>query len=65
MKNQDEYHNIATAETLNKFLYVLRNVFDGDADAMLSDIERRSVEAEDYETAAQMRDIKKKLCQYN
>ena len=65
MKNQDEYHNMATAETLNKFLYVLRTVFDGDADAMLSDIERRSVEAEDYETAAQMRDIKKKLCQYN
>ncbi len=65
MKNQDEYHNMATAETLDKFLYVLRTVFDGDADAMLSDIERRSVEAEDYETAAQMRDIKKKLCQYN
>lgn len=65
MKNQDEYHDMATAETLDKFLYVLRTVFDGDADAMLSDIERRSVEAEDYETAAQMRDIKKKLCQYN
>ena len=65
MKNQDEYHNMATAETLDKFLYVLRTVFDGDADAMLSEIERRSVEAEDYETAAQMRDIKKKLCQYN
>ena len=65
MKNQDEYHDMATAETLDMFLYVLRTVFDGDADAMLSDIERRSVEAEDYETAAQMRDIKKKLCQYN
>ena len=63
MKNQDEYHDMATAETLNKFLYVLRTVFDGDADAMLSDIERRSVEAEDYETAAQMRDVRKKLCQ--
>ena len=63
MKNQDEYHNMATAETLQKFLYVLRTVFDGDADAMLSDIERRSVEAEDYETAAQMRDVRKKLCQ--
>ncbi len=63
MKNQDEYHNMATAETLNKFLYVLRTVFDGDADAMLSEIERRSVEAEDYETAAQMRDVRKKLCQ--
>ena len=61
MKNQDEYHNMATAETLDKFLYVLRNVFHGDADAMLSEIERRSVEAEDYETAAQMRDIRKKL----
>ena len=63
MKNQDEYHNMATAETLEKFLYVLRTVFDGDADAMLSEIERRSVEAEDYETAAQMRDVRKKLCQ--
>ena len=61
MKNQDEYHNMATAETLEKFLYVLRTVFDGDADAMLSEIERRSVEAEDYETAAQMRDVRKKL----
>ena len=63
MKNQDEYHNMATAETLQKFLYVLRTVFDGDADAMLSEIERRSVEAEDYETAAQMRDVRKNLCQ--
>ena len=63
MKNQDEYHEVATGETLDKFLYVLRTVFDGDADAMLSDIERRSVEAEDYETAAQMRDVRKKLCQ--
>ena len=61
MKNQDEYHDMATAETLEKFLYVLRTVFDGDADAMLSEIERRSVEAEDYETAAQMRDVRKKL----
>ena len=63
MKNQDEYHDMATAETLEKFLYVLRTVFDGDADAMLSEIERRSVEAEDYETAGQMRDVRKKLCQ--
>ena len=61
MKNQDEYHNVATAETLEKFLYVLRNVFHGDADAMLSEIEQRSAEAEDYETAASMRDIRKKL----
>ena len=63
MKNQDEYHEISAEETLNKFLYVLRTVFDGDADAMLSEIEQRSVEAEDYETAAQMRDVRKKLCQ--
>ena len=63
MKNQDEYHDMATAETLDMFLYVLRTVFDGDADAMLSDIERRSVEAEDYEFAAQMRDVREKLCQ--
>ena len=61
MKNQDEYHDMATAETLNKFLYVLRNVFHGDADAMLSEIEQRSAEQEDYETAARMRDIRKKL----
>ena len=63
MKNQDEYHDMATAETLEKFLYVLRTVFDGDADAMLSDIERRSAEAEDYEFAAQMRDVRERLCQ--
>ena len=63
MKNQDEYHDMATAETLDMFLYVLRTVFDGDADAMLSDIERRSVEAEDYEFAAQMRDVRERLCQ--
>jgi len=63
MKNQDEYHHMATAETLNKFLYVLRNVFDGDADAMLSEIEQRSAEQEDYETAAAMRDVRKRICQ--
>ena len=63
MKNQDEYHDMVTAETLNMFLYVLRTVFDGDADAMLSDIERRSAEAEDYEFAAQMRDVRERLCQ--
>ena len=63
MKNQDEYHNMATAETLDMFLYVLRTVFDGDADAMLSDIERRSAEAEDYEFAAQMRDVRERSCQ--
>ena len=61
MKNQDEYHEVATGETLSKFLYVLRTVFDGDADAMLSEIEQRSVEMEDYETAAQMRDVRRKL----
>ena len=41
MKNQDEYHNIATAETLDKFRRVLMNVFDGDADAMLGELESR------------------------
>ena len=46
---------------MNKFLYVLRTVFDGDADAMLSEIEQRSVEMEDYETAAAMRDVRRKL----
>mgnify|MGYP001265893045 CR=1 FL=1 len=39
----------------------LMNVFDGDAVAMLSDIERRAAESEDYETAAQMRDLNTKL----
>ena len=63
MKNQDEYHEISAEETLNKFLYVFKNVFHGDAEAMLADIERRSTESEDYETAAQMRDGRKKLCQ--
>ena len=63
MKNKDEYHHMATAETLDMFLYVLRTVFNGDADAMLSDIERRSAEAEDYEFAAQMRDVRERLCQ--
>jgi hypothetical protein len=63
MKNQDEYHNMAKEEMLMKFRRVLMDVFDGDAEAMVSDIERRAVESEDYETAAQMRDINNKLKQ--
>jgi len=61
MNNEDLYHNVSQAETLDKFRRVLMNVFDGDAEAMVSELERRSVLAEDYETAAQMRDISNKL----
>ena len=61
MSKEDEYHNANQAETLDKFRRVLMNVFDGDAEAMVSELERRSVLAEDYETAAQMRDINNKL----
>ena len=61
MKNQDLYHDVATAETVDKFRRVLMNVFDGDAEAMVTEIERRAVESEDYETAAKMRDINNKL----
>ena len=59
--NKEEYHNVSQAETLSKFRRVLHEVFDGDAEAMVAEIERRAVEIEDYETAAQMRDISNKL----
>ena len=36
-------------------------VFNGDAEAMLSNIEQRAAEKEDYETAAQMRDLNTKI----
>jgi hypothetical protein len=61
MSNKDLYHDVTTAETLDKFRRVLMNVFDGDADAMLGDLESRMASNEDYETAAQMRDIRKRL----
>ena len=61
MSKEDEYHNANQAETLDKFRRVLMEVFNGDAEAMLSDIERRAAESEDYETAAQMRDLNTKL----
>jgi len=61
MKNQDQYHDVAVAETVDKFRRVLMNVYDGDAEAMLGELESRMVSKEDYETAAQMRDIRKKL----
>ncbi len=61
MNNKDLYHNVATSETLDKFRRVLHEVFDGDAEAMVTEIERRAVESEDYETAAKMRDINNKL----
>jgi len=35
MNNEDLYHDVAVAETVDKFRRVLMNVFDGDADAML------------------------------
>ncbi len=59
--NKEEYHNVSQAETLSKFRRVLYEVFDGDAEAMVTEIERRAVECEDYETAAKMRDINNKL----
>lgn len=61
MKNQDLYHEAATAETVDKFRRVLMNVFNGDANAMLGELESRMAANEDYETAAQMRDIRKRL----
>jgi protein-arginine kinase activator protein McsA len=59
--NKEEYHSVSQAETLDKFRRVLMEVFDGDAEAMVAEIEKRAVETEDYETAAQMRDINTKL----
>ena len=61
MDNKEEYHSVSQAETLDKFRRVLHDVFDGDAEAMLSEIERRAAKSEDYETAAQMRDLTIKL----
>jgi hypothetical protein len=61
MNKEDEYHYANQAETLDKFRRVLMNVFDGDADAMLGNLEKRMVENEDYETAAQMRDIRSRI----
>jgi len=59
--NKEEYHSANQAETLSKFRRVLMEVFDGDAEKMVTEIERRAVECEDYETAAQMRDINTRL----
>ena len=61
MSNKDLYHDVAVAETVDKFRRVLMSVYDGDADAMLGELESRMALNEDYETAAQMRDIRKKL----
>lgn len=61
MSKEDEYHNANQAETLDKFRRVLMEVFNGDAEAMLSNIEQRAAEKEDYETAAQMRDLNNKI----
>jgi len=61
MNKEDEYHEANQSETLDKFRRVLMNVFDGDANAMLRELESRSAEKEDYETAAQMRDIRSKI----
>ena len=61
MNNEDLYHDVAVAETVDKFRRVLMNEYDGDAEAMIGELESRIVANEDYETAAQMRDIRKKL----
>ena len=61
MENKEEYHTVSQAETLDKFRRVLMEVFNGDAEAMVSNIEQRAVEKEDYETAAQMRDLNTKI----
>jgi len=61
MENKEEYHTVSQAETLDKFRRVLMEVFNGDAEAMLSNIEQRAVEKEDYETAAQMRYLNTKI----
>jgi len=61
MNNEYLYHDVAVAETVDKFRRVLMSVFDGDADAMLGELESRMASNEDYETAAQMRDIRKRL----
>ena len=61
MNKEDEYHNANQAETLDKFRRALMEVFNGDAEAMLSNIEQRAAEKEDYETAAQMRDLNTKI----
>ena len=39
----------------------MRQMPSASANAMLGELETRSVEKEDYETAAQMRDIRKKI----
>ena len=44
MSKEDEYHNANQAETLDKFRRVLMEVFNGDAEAMLSTIEQRAAE---------------------
>ena len=61
MSKEDEYHYANQAETLDKFRRVLMEVFNGDAEAMLSNIEQRAAEKEDYETAAQKRDLNTKI----
>ena len=61
MNKEDQYHEANQEEMLAKFHRVLMEVFHGAADAMLGELETRSVEKEDYETAAQMRDIRSKI----
>ncbi len=57
----EEYHNMSNEETLERFRLVLQDDFDGDAIAMISDIEQQAAYAEDYDTAAAMRDLNIKL----
>ena len=57
----EEYHNMSNEETLERFRLVLQDDFDGDAIAMISDIEQQAAYAEDQDTAAAMRDLNIKL----
>ena len=58
---KEEYYNVQNEETLERFRLVLQQDFDGDAIAMIADIERQAAYAEDYDTAVAMRDLNIKL----
>jgi hypothetical protein len=57
----EEYYNMSNEETLERFRLVLQDDFDGDAIAMIADIEQQAAYAEDYDTAVAMRDLNIKL----
>ena len=58
---KEEYYNAQNEDILERFRLTLHNEFDGDAIAMISDIEYKAAVVEDYETAATMRDLNIKL----